>query len=297
MKILLMYNLEAGNQSFPLDETVSALENHGAEIMYQNTKKKDYFKALKNSYDFILIAGGDGTVGKIIKRIADKPIPVAILPFGSANNVANSLNIDQALEKVIVNWEKNNLGTFRLGLADLGKKKIIFLESVGWGLFSQVLSEKKKKKSKKNAGDKVEKGINKMLEKIADLKASYYEVFLDGLDYSGNYLWIEIMNTQVMGPKLAIAPEARHADNYLNIVLVKEDEREKLTQFLLDRKESREDVFFEPLKAKSIKIGSEEHIHVDSDVYPAKKLKLKSGELLEISLHPETLQIINSNKD
>lgn len=290
-----MYNPKAGNQTFPLDDVVNVLEKRAAEVLHQNTKTVGYHKILKNKCDFIVIAGGDGTVGKIVKRIIDRPIPVAILPFGSANNVANSLNINKAISKIFSSWENKDFSSFRLGSADLGKTRKLFLESVGWGLFAEVLSEKKNRKSEKKGTDKVEKGIKRMIKKVDELKPSHFEVFLDGLDYSGNYLWIEIMNTHLMGPQLSIAPEASTDDDYLDIILVKESEREKLDLFLEKQQEKEDQPIFNSLKAKKIEIGSQEPIHVDSDIYRAKKLKLKSGERLEVSLHPNFLEIINSN--
>ncbi len=297
MKILLMYNPKAGKQNFSLDSTVSRLEESGAEVTSQNTKKKGYHKILKDTFDFVIIAGGDGTVGKVVKRIVENPVPLAILPMGSANNFASSMETDEMISNIILGWKYKDFRNFRIGSANLGKKKKLFLESVGWGLFEKVLSEQKKKKSKKKKGDaKVESGINKMVAKIDEMKPSAYDVFLDGLDYSGDYLWIEIMNTHVMGPKLPIAPGANPEDDYLEIVLVKKNDKEKLEQFLSEQKTDENNTFFNSLRAKTIKIGTQESTHIDSDVVSAKKMKTKLGEMLEISLLPQSLHIINSNK-
>src|SRR5690554_5575017 len=97
MKIILMYNPQAGTQEVPVTDIVAALIQKGAQVVAQCTKMDDYAKALEKTCDFILIAGGDGTVGKVVKLIIAKQVPIAILPFGNANNIATSLEVDTAV--------------------------------------------------------------------------------------------------------------------------------------------------------------------------------------------------------
>jgi diacylglycerol kinase (ATP) len=41
----------------------------------------------------VVIAGGEGTVVKAISHLYERNMPIAILPLGSANNIAGSLGI------------------------------------------------------------------------------------------------------------------------------------------------------------------------------------------------------------
>jgi diacylglycerol kinase family enzyme len=293
-----MYNPQAGEKSLPVDGLVSALEKRGAKVITQSTKADGYAKALEKVCDFILIAGGDGTIEKVAKLIVHNPVPIAILPFGNANNIAASLNVEMALDEIINNWKKRNFSKFSVGSILINGEKEYFLESVGWGLFSEVLSKSKEEKNKITASakveDKVESGLTLLNEEINELQPAFYEIQLDGMDYSGSYLWVEIMNTQSMGPQLKMAPEARHGDEFLDVVLIKEEDREKLKFFLNENRKSNGNGF-RILKAKNIKTFSFESIHIDDEIYKPKKFDPSDQAWLEISLVPQFFWIINAS--
>jgi len=41
----------------------------GHKVNYQSSKEKKWKKALKNPGDIVAVAGGDGTVGKVARRL------------------------------------------------------------------------------------------------------------------------------------------------------------------------------------------------------------------------------------
>ncbi|HKT40280.1 MAG TPA: diacylglycerol kinase family protein [Ktedonobacterales bacterium] len=47
----------------------------------------------EQSYDLAIAAGGDGTVGAVASHLAGSGLPLAILPLGTANDVARSLHL------------------------------------------------------------------------------------------------------------------------------------------------------------------------------------------------------------
>src|SRR5690606_5750365 len=231
----------------------------------QNTKTDDYAEALETACDFVLIAGGDGTVGKVVKLIVAKQVPFAILPFGNANNIANSLKVDTALNTIIHSWQQRDFKKFSIGTITTDQKKEYFLESVGWGLFADVLStiksEKKQGKKNGNSRRKVEEGLTHLLKAVGEMQASYYHIMLDGKDHSGNYLWVEVMNTRSMGPKLLMAPEALHEDEFLDVVLVREGEEENLKAFIhRQNNEEENNHFFQTIKARQIQRSEERRV-------------------------------------
>ena len=56
-------------------------------------RSKRFKEALAQAEGLVVVAGGDGTVGKVIAQMPDRGVPVAILPLGSANNIARSFNV------------------------------------------------------------------------------------------------------------------------------------------------------------------------------------------------------------
>jgi len=68
-------------------------------------KEKKWKKALKKPGDIVAVAGGDGTVGKVARRLIGSPTPIAILPLGTANNIANTLDVTgKSLKELIRSW-------------------------------------------------------------------------------------------------------------------------------------------------------------------------------------------------
>lgn len=53
-------------------------------------------------YELAIAAGGDGTVGSVATQLIGSDVPLAILPMGTANDVARSLHVPLALEDACV---------------------------------------------------------------------------------------------------------------------------------------------------------------------------------------------------
>ena len=77
---------------------MKAARKAGLPTTYQSIKDKDFKAALGENWDLVLVAGGDGTVAKVARCLVDRDIahriPIAILPVGTANNIARSLGIE-----------------------------------------------------------------------------------------------------------------------------------------------------------------------------------------------------------
>ncbi|HLW19476.1 MAG TPA: diacylglycerol kinase family protein [Cyclobacteriaceae bacterium] len=296
MKITLMYNPEAGGSQVPVENLVRGLERRGAEVFAQNTKEEEYEESLGKACDFIIIAGGDGTIEKIAKKIIHQQVPVVLLPYGNANNIAESLEVDTALDSIVKSWEEKNFRALSIGSVEIRDESFKFLESVGWGLFAQVLVEIKASKSKGETTsddkvDKVQYGLEKLSEAVRDIQPSYYQILLDGVDYSGFYLWVEVMNTQSVGPLLQLAPQARHGDEYLDVVLIRDGERRKLEYFLTVQKGENPTNEFSPIQAKKIKIRSNQPLHIDDEIL---QLEDSSDPWAEVELIPRYFRVLNA---
>jgi diacylglycerol kinase (ATP) len=102
------------------------------------------------------------------------------------------------------------------------------------------------------------------------------ELKLDGHDFSGEYLMVEIMNVPYAGPNLKLAGEADPSDQLLDVVLVSKDEQDKLRDYL---RANRQDAAFQPLlrsrRARTIKLTWNGcALHIDDGPWPNKKKKV-----------------------
>ena len=66
---------------------------HGHTVIYRDIKSDEIEPADAAEVDCVAIAGGDGTVGKVLRALIDVDRPFTILPLGTANNMARSLKL------------------------------------------------------------------------------------------------------------------------------------------------------------------------------------------------------------
>ena len=93
MRSLLLHNPRAGTGVHTEEELLSALRLGGIGSDYCSTKSEGSPQVLDRKVDRFIVAGGDGTIGKVVTQVPDRTHPVAIVPLGSANNVARTFGI------------------------------------------------------------------------------------------------------------------------------------------------------------------------------------------------------------
>lgn len=123
--VALMHNPDAGNKNHKRAELMTLLRDAGFKPRYQSTNG-NYDQALARPGDFIIAAGGDGTVRKIAKHLVGSGTPLAILPLGTANNIATSLGIAGETRDLIVALASARVKKFDVGVAKgpWGKNRI-----------------------------------------------------------------------------------------------------------------------------------------------------------------------------
>ncbi len=65
--------------------------------------------------------------------------------------------------------------------------------------------------------------------------ARYWKIDADGVDLSGEYIAVEVLNIRFVGPNLPLAPEADPSDGMLDVVLVGEADRKPLLAYIENR--------------------------------------------------------------
>ena len=298
MKIILLYNPTAGTENFDLHEVIGSLERQGAKVIAQNTKDKGYEEIFKLKYDLVMIAGGDGTVERILLDLNDSKIPISLLPAGNANNIAGSLGISGFYPDTVKNFEKENFRKLSVGVFHTEGQKGRFIEGIGWGLFTALLQQiDRGLKKESGTTDKVDFGSKHLRKLPEELPVQEYEIEIDGKDYSGRYLWIEVMNIRQLGPQLVLAPEADHSDEYLDVMLVGEEQMDELRSFL--KAHEKTDVIspFETIRAKTVRVKSHLPFHVDDSVFchqslyegvPEVKISLEKHQLTLLQTDPNS---------
>src|SRR5512146_2681645 len=203
-RITLIHNPQAGDEHQPSAGQLEALLNEaGYKVRYQSSKEKGWAKALKRSADIIAVAGGDGTVGKVARRLIGGGVPIGVLPVGTANNIAKSLGIAELpITKLIPSWEKACRLSFDAGIARGPWGERYFIEGVGAGLVTNSIPRADRNKTLPQLPQtevKLSYAQQLIREHLEDTRPLDIKATLDGKDVSGRYLLIELMNMQFIG--------------------------------------------------------------------------------------------------
>jgi diacylglycerol kinase family enzyme len=235
MRAILVHNPEAGKGDHSADDLVSLLAEHDVEASYYSVDDKGHANAIGRAKDLVIAAGGDGTVKKVAAKLRDRAVPIAILPLGTANNIARSLGIAGKPAKIVKSWRKALTRRFDVGAAIGPWGKELFLEAVGAGALANGLAELEGKKLK--GGDAIRtarRRFAKALKKAEPMRAA---IAADGKALPDDLLLVEIMNTTSMGPRLYLAEGADPGDGYLDVVFLPRAQRAKMLDWLKNGKQ------------------------------------------------------------
>ena len=136
---LLLHNPTAGAAHPNADELMRQLKAAGFRPKYQSSKE-DYRQTLRKRWDLVIVAGGDGTVARVARRLRNRDIPLAILPIGTANNIARALGLNGDIEALISHLRRAKPKRLDIGVArgPWGKRR--FLEAVGFGTIAKAIA-------------------------------------------------------------------------------------------------------------------------------------------------------------
>jgi len=292
-----MHNPKAGRGKHDQKDLMAALAKAGHDATYQSIKKKNYKKALKKPTDLVLVAGGDGTVGKVGRELIDSGIPLSVLPLGTANNLARSLGFTAPAEKIIPQLKRGKKRAFDVGVARGPWGKRYFFESVGGALFADYV-RKAKREDKKTKGLSKEQEMTRHVSLLRRMLHKYpartWKIEIDGKNVSGRYLLWEAMNIRSVGPALYLASQAATHDGHLDFVDAREEDRSLFITYLDARLARQRKKFPLPIsRFHELKVVSKEPIlHLDGRPWPGKKRKRTSPIKIEITVKPSALVIL-----
>jgi diacylglycerol kinase (ATP) len=108
MRATLFHNPSAGHKA-DKDDILAAMKLADFDVRYVSVKQDDVEKALEKKTDLIVVAGGDGTITQILTKLPDRSTPVAVLPLGTANNIARSLGVAGTPQELVETWKPDNV--------------------------------------------------------------------------------------------------------------------------------------------------------------------------------------------
>jgi len=92
-------------------------------------------RAVAEGYDMVIVGGGDGTVSEVAKGLLHAPVPLGILPIGTYNNIARSLNLPTDITQACQVLARGQMKRIDVGQAN---DEHYFFEAAGVGLDAVV---------------------------------------------------------------------------------------------------------------------------------------------------------------
>lgn len=293
----IIHNPGSGDERYSKNDLEKMIESAGLKCRYLSTKEEGW-KNIPEKTDVIIVAGGDGTVKKVSKillerQLLDKTLPIALLPLGTANNIAKTLNVPAEPEKLINVLKHAARKDFDVGRIENIDSAPFFLESLGFGIFPYLMQQMEKKYDGDNGGDaaaEIQFALQMLHDTVTTYEAKECKLTVDGTDHSGRFILAEIMNIRSIGPNLVLAPLADPGDGEFEVVLVPESQKTKFAAFIKEMMEGSKATYtFHTLKGSKINIQwSGSQVHVDDKI-----VKVEKGTDITVEVKRSLLQFLS----
>jgi diacylglycerol kinase family enzyme len=240
MDVVLLHNENAGDETWSRKRLVKLVRAAGFKPRYFELREALGKPSLLEKGKFVIVAGGDGSIRKAAIRLMGRKVALAPLPLGTANNIARSLGLPRDPEKIAAGWDKPRRRLLDMGVATGPWGSRYFIEGMGLGLISGMMDvlamiEDASAMSLKKARYRLHRAACVAAALAHVMPPFRSRLALDGVDVSGEFLVLEILNIRHAGPALELAPNANPSDRHFDIVAVTAHQRRRLIAAIDDR--------------------------------------------------------------
>lgn len=287
-KALFVYNPYSGDRSIPqqLDSILASALEH--DVLLQpyhigagNQKLLNILS--EENYAFLVVSGGDGTLNSIVNLLLlnELKLPVGIIPAGTCNDFARSLNLPASLTACLdIIWAQK-ITEIDLGLIN-GER--YFLNTCGGGLFIDV-SFNTDHELKKNFGPLAY--YLKALGEVRQKRPFVLKIQTENESIEEEVLLFFILNGTHGGGFANLVGDASMSDGFVDIVLVKNCAHLELANlfFRVLAHEPINDKYARRIKAGKCFIAGSSDILLSIDGEKASSLPI------ELCVVPKALQV------
>lgn len=218
-------------------------------------------QAVKENFDIIVAVGGDGTVNEVATGLIDSEGHLGIIPRGSGNGIARSLNIPITPNECIEFLLKPKMTTIDVGR--INQKYFIGVAGIG---YDALVGEKFQNFGVRGPIPYFFIGLNEFLK----YHTQKYCIEIDNQTIEKEALVIALANTRQYGNGAIISPKSDPKDGFLDICIIEPLSYIQATQHasLLFKGNIDSSPFYTHQQCKSVKVftkDTEMYVHRDGE--------------------------------
>jgi YegS/Rv2252/BmrU family lipid kinase len=269
---LLIYNPNSGNRMVPkmLDDLAAQGLTKGLSLLPFRLDTGPENRALLTQLiqapwlEFVIVSGGDGTLGAIAQLILDhRPqLPMGIIPSGTCNDFAESLRLPHDEWECINTVAANHTTALDVGRVNGGK---IFLSTCAAGMFVNI-SFSTSGLLKKNLGPLAY--YFSALGELPNIRSFPLRIETESEVVEDEFLLFLLVNGSQAAGLANLYSKARMRDGYMDLLLIRNVPSIDLPYLLvelLNRESNADGRWFRHLRAKTFNFSSSQTLYTTQD--------------------------------
>ena len=204
----------------------------------------------------VIVAGGDGTIGWVVRRLADTKHPLGILSMGTFNNFAKSLHLPTNVDAAIRVIREGRPRPITLGRVN-GK---VFLEAAAIGLFGETIA------AGESAKDRAFGAFAEDMKHIAEARRFKYELAGD-IRGTGSAMSLVFTNTTSIGSQMPVSDKTP-SEPYLELSVHAGGNRTDIVRRVLARlllSKHKEGGLGQVFRFSKLEVTTKPHVRIYAD--------------------------------
>ena len=181
----------------------SRYSGHSAEIARD---------AVKEGYKYIVVAGGDGSINEVAKELVGTDVALGIIPAGSGNGLAHSLNIPFNVKKCLEIIKRKNVQF--ADVIQINERVAVSVAGIG---FDANVANKYSKYKRRGFMSY----LKSVIEEYFDFKGEKVKIITDDFESEVEVFSVVFANSNQFGYNFKIAPKASVFDGFIDVILIK----------------------------------------------------------------------------
>ncbi len=289
-KALFIINPTSGNLSkYQRENAFRQIEKTAANVFQAEIVHTQYPRhatqaaqqALEKGFDYVIAAGGDGTVNEVAKTLIDSPATLGILPLGSGNGLARHLGISMDIGKALQQLSRQNITP----IDSCCVNQLPFFCTAGVGFDAYVAAR---------FGTYGRRGLQQYAQVAMQSFLNYepvdYVLTFEDKSMAFKAFAITFANASQYGNNAYVAPQAKIDDGWMDICILSPFPKPlaPLIGIRLFSGTLPHSKYVHTFRVKAAKISASHHLLIHFDGEP---LQLDTHEL-HFSIQPRSLKVL-----